>query len=81
MTLARAKTGVPTLPDWRQEFPPEGPTSQDAMSHREGLSGGARGGSYTATSPPQQFRLFENRERGLLLPVGWVAGRNEPRHD
>ena len=35
MTLARTKTGVPTLPDWRTEFPPEGPTSQDPMSTRE----------------------------------------------
>lgn len=81
MTLARTETGVPTLPDWRQEFPPEGPTSQAPMSHREGLSGGARGSSYAATSPPQQFRLFEDRERGFLLLVGWVAGRKEPRHD
>ena len=35
MTLARTRTGVPVLPDWREEFPPEGPTSQDPMSVRE----------------------------------------------
>ena len=35
MTLARTRTGVPVLPDWRTEFPPEGPTSQDPMSTRE----------------------------------------------